>query len=61
MGAGERMEALVWTAPREMVMRSEPVPEPGPDDVLVEVAVAGICAGAVATLKYLLWREDRGG
>ena len=25
------------------------------------IAVAGICAGAVATLKYLLWREDRGG
>ena len=25
------------------------------------IAVAGIVAGAVATLKYLLWREERNG
>ena len=23
------------------------------------IAVAGICAGSVATLKYMLWREER--
>jgi hypothetical protein len=25
------------------------------------IAVAGICTGAVAMLKYMLWREERGG
>jgi threonine dehydrogenase-like Zn-dependent dehydrogenase len=37
------MKALVWTAPGEMVIRDEPEPNPGPEEVLIEVVAAGIC------------------
>jgi threonine dehydrogenase-like Zn-dependent dehydrogenase len=37
------MKALVWEAPRAMALRQEARPAPGPEDVLVRVAFAGIC------------------
>ena len=37
------MKTLVWTAPRAMAMEERPVPQPGPDEVLVRVTCAGIC------------------
>ena len=36
------MDALVWTGPRAMEMRKEPVPRPGEGEALVEVSAAGI-------------------
>jgi len=42
------MEALVWTGPREMVMREVPVPVPGPGEVLVAVKTAGICGSEIS-------------
>ena len=42
------MEALVWTGPREMAIRPEPVPVPGVGEVLVAVAVAGICGSEIS-------------
>lgn len=37
------MRALVWTGPRKMEMQTIQKPEPGPGEVLVEVAYSGIC------------------
>lgn len=37
------MKALVYTAPMTLEVREEPEPEPGPDEVLVEVHAVGIC------------------
>ena len=38
------MKALVKAAPEEgLVLREEPVPEIGPDDILIKVAKTGIC------------------
>jgi L-iditol 2-dehydrogenase len=34
----------VLNAPREMVLLDHPVPEPGPDEVLLRVAACGVCA-----------------
>lgn len=37
------MKTLVWTAPRVMALDERPVPDPGPDEILVRVTYAGIC------------------
>lgn len=42
------MEALVYEAPREMVLRRLPVPQPGPGEVLVRVAYSGICGSELS-------------
>src|SRR3712207_4291072 len=42
------MHALVWEGPRQMRMREQDVPQPGPDEVLVEVAYAGICGSELS-------------
>lgn len=42
------MKALVYTAPYEMVIRDLPVPEPGPDEVLIKVACSGICGSELS-------------
>jgi L-gulonate 5-dehydrogenase len=39
------MKAAVFDAPQEMRLTEWPTPEPGPDEVLVAVKAAGICAG----------------
>ena len=42
------MQALVWEAPRVMNIREQAVPEPGPDEVIVKVAYAGICGSELS-------------
>jgi threonine dehydrogenase-like Zn-dependent dehydrogenase len=42
------MRALVWTAPRELILREEPEPQPGADEILVEVVAAGICGSELS-------------
>jgi threonine dehydrogenase-like Zn-dependent dehydrogenase len=42
------MPALVWTRPREMVLRAEPTPHLQPGDALVEVAAVGICGSELS-------------
>lgn len=42
------MQTLVWTAPRQMELRPAPVPVPGPGQVLLKVAVAGICGSELS-------------
>jgi threonine dehydrogenase-like Zn-dependent dehydrogenase len=42
------MQALVWTAPRELVMRDVPEPQPGPGELLVAVGAAGICGSELS-------------
>ncbi len=42
------MEALVWLGPRKMEVRREPVPQPRPGEVLVEVAAVGICGSELS-------------
>lgn len=37
------MQALVWEGPRAMVMREVDAPEPGPEEVIVQVRFSGIC------------------
>src|SRR5579872_1425202 len=39
----ERMDALVVEKPGDVAVRSWPEPQPGPADVLVEVANCGLC------------------
>jgi threonine dehydrogenase-like Zn-dependent dehydrogenase len=42
------MEALVWTGPREMVLREEPTPRPGPGELLLATGAAGICGSELS-------------
>lgn len=42
------MQALVWTAPRELVIREEPEPRPAPGEVLIAVSAAGICGSELS-------------
>src|SRR5438067_4794332 len=44
---GESMKALVYTAPYSMELQELPDPEAGRDEVIVEVATAGICGSDV--------------
>jgi 2-desacetyl-2-hydroxyethyl bacteriochlorophyllide A dehydrogenase len=42
------MSALVYEAPRVMVMRAVPVPTPGPGETVVRVAYSGICGSELS-------------
>ncbi len=42
------MHALVWEGPRIMQMREQNQPRPGPKDVVVKVAYAGICGSELS-------------
>ncbi len=42
------MKALVWEAPSVMVLREKEVPAPGPRDILIRVAFAGICGSELS-------------
>ncbi len=42
------MKALVWEGPRLTTLREQPAPTPGPDEVLVKVAYAGICGSELS-------------
>lgn len=42
------MKALVWEAPRVMVMREREIPAPAADEVLIRVAYAGICGSELS-------------
>lgn len=42
------MKALVWEAPKVMVMREQDIPEPNTNEVLVKVAYAGICGSELS-------------
>jgi L-iditol 2-dehydrogenase len=42
------MQALVWLGPRDMVQRTEPVPQPAPGEVVISVAAAGICGSELS-------------
>ncbi len=44
----DTMQALVWEAPHLMNLRDQPVPVPGPDEVLVKVAYVGICGSELS-------------
>jgi 2-desacetyl-2-hydroxyethyl bacteriochlorophyllide A dehydrogenase len=44
----DTMQALVWEAPRQMNLRTLPVPVPAPDEVLVKVAYVGICGSELS-------------
>jgi L-gulonate 5-dehydrogenase len=39
------MRAAIFDAPHELRLGSWPTPEPGPEDVMISVNAAGICAG----------------
>ena len=42
------MKALMWTAPHQMELQEQPMPEVQPDEVLVKVAFAGICGSELS-------------
>ena len=42
------MKALVWTAPKTMEMQDLPVPQPRPDEVLIQVEYVGICGSELS-------------
>ncbi|MCW2836462.1 MAG: Alcohol dehydrogenase GroES domain protein, partial [Marmoricola sp.] len=41
------MRASVLTGPRTIELQERPVPEPGPDEVLVRVGSVGVCGSDV--------------
>ncbi|MDY7099671.1 MAG: NAD(P)-dependent alcohol dehydrogenase [Actinomycetota bacterium] len=49
------MRALQLTAPGQIEVRDVPVPEIGPDEVLVEVAGAGLCHSDIHVLHAPSW------
>lgn len=44
----DTMDALVWEAPHLMNIRSEAIPVPASDEVLIRVAYAGICGSELS-------------
>lgn len=42
------MKALVYEGPRQLNIRDVPVPEVGPDEVLIKVAYSGICGSELS-------------
>lgn len=48
MGTTQFMNALTWLGPRSMEMRSTPIPELQPGEVLVKVQSAGICGSELS-------------
>jgi threonine 3-dehydrogenase len=53
------MRALVKAEPKEgLVMRDEPVPQLGPDDILVKVAKTGICGTDLHIWKWDEWAKS---
>jgi hypothetical protein len=46
------MRAAVYHGPGDVRVRTVPVPEPGPGEVLVKVAVAGICGTDAAEYSH---------
>jgi len=42
------MQALVWEAPRTMVMRTQALPQLRPEEALLRVAYAGICGSELS-------------
>ena len=43
----EPMKSLVWKAPKTMELQEMPMPEPGDDEVLIEVKAVGICGSEI--------------
>src|SRR3984957_14704320 len=41
------VRAAVWRGPGQLAVRDWPLPEMGPDEVLVRVSCGGVCAGAL--------------
>src|SRR5689334_17018634 len=55
---GGSMRALVKAEKAEgLVMRDEPVPVPGPDDILIKVAKTGICGTDLHIWKWDEWAQ----
>jgi L-iditol 2-dehydrogenase len=48
------VKAAVLHAPRDLRVEPAAAPEPGPDDVLVRIAIAGLCG-----TDYRIWAGDR--
>jgi (R,R)-butanediol dehydrogenase / meso-butanediol dehydrogenase / diacetyl reductase len=46
---GATMQAAVWYGPRDLRIEDRPVPAPGPDEILIEVARNGICGSDLHT------------
>src|SRR5258707_13120292 len=44
----EQMNALVYEGPRQMPLRTVPIPAIAPDEVLVKVAYSGICGSELS-------------
>jgi len=52
-----KMKAAVWQAPSRMTLEMVPIPEVGPKDVLIKVAVTGICGSDVHSYKLGFYVE----
>jgi len=57
MRTRRRMKALVFEAPKKMATRDLAVPEPGPQEVLVEVKAAGLCGTDIHIYNGDLWSK----
>lgn len=42
------MKALIWEAPKQMMLREVPEPQPQPAEVLIKVGYAGICGSELS-------------
>ncbi len=58
-GCGVALNQAVWfTGPRQLEIRESPLPEAGPDEVVVKTAVSAISAGTEMLLYLGLWPDD---
>jgi len=46
------MRAAVYRGPNDLRLETVPVPRPGPDDLLVKVAVCGVCPTDIKKIQY---------
>ncbi|MFW5980465.1 MAG: zinc-binding dehydrogenase [Halanaerobiaceae bacterium] len=56
----EKMKAVICHGPHDYRLEEIPVPEIGPEDILIEVEACGICAGDVKSFKgaSMFWGGD---
>ncbi len=52
MTTTETMRASVMTGPGSLVIEERPVPVPGPNQVLIEVAAVGVCGSDVHYYRH---------
>jgi threonine dehydrogenase-like Zn-dependent dehydrogenase len=51
----ETMKAAVFAAPKKIEVQEQPLPEPGPDEILVKLEGCGVCASNIPNYEGREW------